>query len=294
MKLSDFFQIKNIYKNSDFCDLGYSFHTGNKILTYCDNVHYLEQALYNSDVTSIIIKKDMLSHLPETKKGIVFDDNPRNCFFKLYNVLREKKYFKPFFDFYISKSASIAKTAIVSKKSYIGKNTIISDSVIIKDNVYIGDDCFVDVGVTIGNEGMLYVQENDNTVFIQHAGSVVIENSVTLLSNSVVVKSVFPNMPTTIGHHSIVGIATTIGHEAYISNNCKILGNCVVAKNVHIGEGSIVGSSSVLRENISLGKHTDVKAGSVVVKDVCDDDVVSGNFAYDHLKRVKNYVKEQQ
>ncbi len=295
MQLSDFFSAQEIYQDGEFQDLGYSNHSGHKILSFCDNIYYLTNALQNLNITSLIITTNMVDELPPTTKGVVISENPRQSFFKLYNYMREKNLFVYDLKYGIEESATIAKSAIISQKSYIGKNTIINENVVIKDNVFIGENCFIDIGVIIGNEGVLYMYDKyGNTQFLKHAGVVKINNKVTLLANSVVVKSVFPNMPTIVDSYSIIGIATTIGHEAKVSNNCKILGNCIVAKNVTIGANTLVGSSSVIRENISLGKNVDVKSGSIVVKDVKEGDKVSGNFAYTHSKRVRNFIKEQR
>jgi len=295
MQLNRFFTSDEIHQNGEFQDLGYSNHVGYNILTFCDNVNYLQKSLNNTHVSAIIITPTILKQLPKTNKGVIIHSHPRKKFFELYNHMRDNTLFINNATYEIADSSTIAKSAVISKKSSIGKNSTICENVVIKDNVFIGENCYIDVGTIIGNEGILYTSDDaGNNLFIKHAGAVVIEDSVTLLSNSVVVKSLFPNMPTKIGHHSIIGIATTIGHEVNISDNCKILGNCVVAKNASIGSHSIIGSSSVIRENLTLGKNVDVKAGSIVVKNIKDSGVVSGNFAIKHTLNVKNYFKNSK
>lgn len=295
MLLSDFFQKENIFQDIEFQDLGYSQHHGTKILTFCDNIHYLEKSLSNTNVVAIIIKKEMLKNIKEILIGIIIHDKPRDIFFELYNHMRDNNLFIKNLKYSIDKSAKISNSAIVSKKCSIGKNCVISENVIIKDDVFIADNCFIDCGVIIGNEGILYnYDENGDTKFIKHAGIVTIGQNVTLLANSVIVKSVFSNMPTNISNNSIIGISTTIGHEANLAHNTKILGNCVIAKNVQIGANTIVGSSSVIRENTIIGSGVDIKAGSIVVKNVDNDFCVSGNFALDHRLNIKDYFKKKR
>ncbi|TKI71035.1 hypothetical protein FCU45_01205 [Sulfurimonas crateris] len=294
MQLSDYMPLENIHINGIFNELGYSDSTGRHVLTFCDNLNYLNIALKNDSISSIIIKKDLLEYTIDSKKGICITEEPRNTFFEIYNLLRENNLLNINRDYGVGSNVNIAPTAIVSDKSYIGNNSVISDNVIIKDNVFIGNGCFIDAGAILGNDGVLYMEKEKNNIFIRHAGVVTIGNNVTILSNAVVVKSVFPNMPTKIGDYSIIGISTTIGHEAVVGKNCRVLGNCVVAKNAQVGDGSIIGTSSVIRENITLGKNVDVKAGSVVIKDVKDGGVVSGNFAMNHSLNVKNYFKGQK
>lgn len=294
MLLKDFFSEEEIFKDKVFNELGYSHSFGKNVLTFCDNINYLTIALKNTNISAIIITKDLLKDAGETDKGICIAQNPRDRFFELYRTMVDKNLLKPPFKYGRGENVEISSSSIVSSKSYIGSNTIISENVVIKDNVYIGDNCFIDTGVIVGNNGILYTLENGNNSFIKHGGVVEIGNNVTLLSNSVIVKSVFPNMPTKVDDYSIIGISTTIGHEARIGKNCRVLGNCVVAKNAQLGDNTIIGSSSVIRENITLGSNVDVKAGSIVIKNVKDSEVVSGNFAMNHNQNVKNYFKSQK
>lgn len=291
MKLSDFFNENDIIQDGEFLDLSYADAKGKKILTFCDNLFYLNKALKNSDVSAVIIENTLKAHLKETTKAFSISSNPRNSFFDVYAHLRDNKLFPKNFNYGIESSAKIASSAIISQKCYIGKNCVISDGVIIKDDVFIGDNCFIDSGAILGNEGILYKKVEGDNLFIKHAGIVIIEENVTILANAVIVKSIFTNMPTKVGAYSIIGIATTIGHEATIGRNCRILGNCVIAKNVNISHNTIVGSNSIIRENISIGENCDVKAGSVVVKHMKDNEEVSGNFAFDHKKNTINYLK---
>lgn len=292
MKLSNYFEKENILNDGYFDDLSYSNASGKNIMSFCDNISYLKIALNNDDVSAIIISKELISEIKDTKKAIAFDNNPRDKFFDIYIHMQKNDLFLNTNKYGIESSSSIASSAIISPKSYIGKNSIISENVVIKDDVFIGDNCFIDAGAILGNEGILYKKDdNNNNIFIKHAGVVKIDSNVTILSNAVIVKSVFKNMPTYIGEYSIIGIATTIGHESYINSNCRILGNCVVAKNANIGSHTIVGSNSMIRENVTIGKNCDIKAGSVVIKNLKDNQVVSGNFALNHNQNVKNYFK---
>ncbi|MBE0499652.1 MAG: hypothetical protein IBX43_10535 [Campylobacterales bacterium] len=294
MQLSDYIPLEDIHVNGIFDELGYSDSAGENVLTFCDNLNYLNIALENENISSIIITKDLSAYAKETKKGICISEKPRNSFFDIYNSLKGSNLLRCDRTYGVGYGVNIAPKAIISDKSYIGNNSVISDNVIIKENVFIGDNCFVDSGAILGNDGILYMEKDENNIFIRHGGVVIIGNNVTILSNAVIVKSVFPNMPTKIDDYSIIGISTTIGHEAVVGKNCRVLGNCVVAKNAQIGDGSIIGTSSVIRENITLGNNVDVKAGSVVIKDVKDGGVVSGNFALNHTLNIKNYFKSQK
>lgn len=295
MLISDYFNESSIHIDGEFRDLGYATHHGIKILTFCDNLYYLHIALKNPNISAIIINKNLICQLTKTTKGICISPNPRKDFFTIYIDMYHKGLFSTPIIKDHGKNITIAQSAQVSPECYIGNNTVISENVVINKNVFIQDNCFIDAGVVLGNEGILYsTDDKGNNSFIRHAGIVSIGNNVTILSNATIVKSVFPNMPTIIDDYSIIGIATTIGHEAHIGKNCQILGNCVVAKNAEINDRTLIGSSSVIRENVKIGKHVSVKAGSIVINNIKDGKSVSGNFAMDHNKSLKNYIKNQR
>ena len=294
MQLKNYFSNNLIHRNASFKELSYASGSGEYLLTFCDSIKYLNIALKNKNIVAIIIKKKLLSYVYDKNLslGIALDDNPRKKFFKIYNELQSSNLFKNNFKKGIAKDAIVSNNAIVSANSYIGENSVISDNVVIKDGVFIGDNCFIDSGVILGNDGMLWIKNNENKLtHIRHCGIVKIGSNVSILANAIVVKSIFQNMPTIIDDYSIIGISTTIGHEAVIGKNCIISGNCVVAKNVNIGKNSVIGSMSFIRENITIGNNADVKAGSIVVKNIVNNEIVSGNFALNHNKNIKNYLK---
>jgi UDP-3-O-[3-hydroxymyristoyl] glucosamine N-acyltransferase len=108
------------------------------------------------------------------------------------------------------------------------------------------------------------------------------------------VRSIHDSLLTTIGDHTIIGIASNIGHEAQIGRNCVISGNCVIARRARIEEGAWIGTSSFVREYVKIGKFAKVMAGSVVIQDVGEKQSVSGNFAIDHRVNAMEYLKRRK
>ena len=158
----------------------------------------------------------------------------------------------------------------------------------------IGDNTFIDAGAVIGCEGLLHMTENGNQVIVRHAGGVNIGQNVVILSNAVIARSIHETLFTNIGDYSLIGIATTIGHEVQIGKNCVVAGNCVIARRATLEDGVRIASSVVVREYLHLCRNAQVKAGSVVVEDVRENDVVSGNFAVSHQKHLMEFLKSKQ
>ena len=290
MKISDFdFGFKTIHDNK-FLSPGYVDSDMEDTLTYCDNISYLIKADNNDNISCIITTEELAQQINSTK-GIGISPTPRVVFYKIHNWFIENNKYKVGYEYGIGKYCDIHPTAVVSKCVKIGNNVSIGENVVIKDHVIIGDDTSIDSGAIIGCDGLLYFKDMDNIVYVKHAGGVKIGNNVTILSNAIVARSIHNSCYTRIGDRSIIGITTNIGHEAQIDSNCVIAGNCVIARKVKICEGVWVGPSSVIREHVQIGRKAQVKLGSVVIKNVEDNRIVSGNFAINHNMNLKRALK---
>ena len=293
MKLSDFYDDESLIRDSGFSLLG-NVDSGKKdTLVYCDIFAYVVRAMQNENVSGVITTGELADHVDATK-GLIISSNPRNEFLKLHNKLVEKDLIRLEIDYGVGEGCSIHPSAIISNRCKIGTNVIINENVVIKDNVMIGDNTFIDVGAIIGCEGLLGIIDNGNIIFVKHAGGVKIGSNVTILSNAVIARSVNDACFTEIGDYTIIGIATTIGHEARIGAQCVISGNCVIARRVCVNDGARIESSVVVREHVIIGTGAQVKAGSIVVKDVGNNKAVSGNFAMEHNKHLRQYIRRSK
>ncbi|MBW1793742.1 MAG: UDP-3-O-(3-hydroxymyristoyl)glucosamine N-acyltransferase [Deltaproteobacteria bacterium] len=293
MKLSDFFQDSDILRDGEFHTLGYVDSNTKGTLSYCDTISYLQKANQNQNIGCIITKKQIADQV-EPHKGVVLSPNPRNTFYVLHNSLLENKNYGLRLEYDMGDKCTIHHSAVVSKRTRIGHNVTIAENVVIKDEVMIGDNTFVDAGVVIGCEGLLYVVEDGNLVFVRHVGGVKIGKNVTILSNAVIARSIHDHLLTTVGENTIIGVASNVGHEAKIGNNCAISSHCVIARRAKICDGAWVGPSSVIREHVMIGKFAQVKMGSIVVKDVKENQAVSGNFALDHKINLLHYAQVEE
>lgn len=283
-QLSDYFDQSEVRFDGSFVDLGHADSTVPETLAHCDTVHYLEMAGTNACVTCILTSPDLAARVP-SRKGLVISENPRNAFYRLHEKIGNCRF---------SDETMIHASAVVSPKAKIGNGVVISERVVIMDDVVIGDHSFIDAGAILGAEGLLYIREDGNNCRIRHRGEVHIGKHVTVLANAVIARAIHPRQPTDIEDHSIVGIASTIGHEAHVGRNCVISGNCVIARRACLGAQAWVGMGAVVREYVRVGAGASVKAGSVVVEDVADGAEVSGNFAVPHARRVMQYFKDKR
>ena len=293
MKLSDYFIDSDIARDGEFDTLGFVDSAVGKTLVYCDNIRYLDKADNNTNVSSIITTSDLLSKISPSR-AVLISVNPRNTFYKLHQLLLGKNQYGLKLEYGIGKNCSVHPSAHVSPLTRIGNDVTISENVVIKDGVSIGDDTFIDAGVIIGCEGLLFMKEGEKITFIKHAGGVQVGKNVTLLSHATIVRSVHPGFLTVIGDNSIIGISSNIGHDAQIGKNCSISSSCVIARRAKLEDSVWVGPSSTIREHVNIGPNSQIKLGSVVIEDVKANESVSGNFALNHPMHLRNYVKKKR
>lgn len=77
-----------------------------------------------------------------------------------------------------------------------------------------------------------------------------------------------------------------IGHNAKIGKHCLIVAGSVIGGSVEIGDFCYIGMNASIRDHVKIGKNVIVGAGSVVLKDVPDHDIVAGNPAISIKNRV--------
>jgi UDP-3-O-[3-hydroxymyristoyl] glucosamine N-acyltransferase len=292
MKLSDHFPNSDIARDGEFDTLGHVDSAIKKTLVFCDNIRYLDKADNNTNVSAIITTLDLLSQI-SPNRAVLISVNPRSTFYKLHQLMLEKGQYSLNLDCGIGKNCSVHPSALVSPMTRIGNDVTISENVVIKDGVSIGDNTYIDAGVIIGCEGLLYTKEGEKITFIRHAGGVQVGKNVTLLSQATIVRSVHPGFLTVIGDNSIIGISSNIGHDAQIGKNCSISSNCVIARKAKLGDGVWVGPSSAIREHVNIGPNSRIRLGSVVIEDVKANESVSGNFALNHPANLRNFVKKK-
>lgn len=115
--------------------------------------------------------------------------------------------------------------------------------------------------------------------------SVEISNSASLDEGVILKRNVSIQADSRIGRDSIICDNTTICHHTEISEGTFIAGSCIVGaytrvlKKAFIGQGAIIPSGKVKL----VGSNSTIGAGSVVIKNVLDREVVAGNPAK-HLK----------
>tara|TARA_Y100000310_G_scaffold345033_1_gene461308 strand:+ start:2300 stop:3232 length:933 start_codon:yes stop_codon:yes gene_type:complete len=177
----------------------------------------------------------------------------------------------------IHKTAVIESNVKLGKDVYVGPNCYIGNDVSIGDNskilsnvsifgiCEIGKNCVISSNSTIGSEGFSFTFDNDHFIHFNHLGKISIGNNVWIGSNCTIERAqidktliedhvkiddlVHISHNTTIKKFSQITVGSMILGRAIVGENCWISPNCVIENGYEIGDNSIVGTSSLVRNN---------------------------------------------
>ena len=80
-----------------------------------------------------------------------------------------------------------------------------------------------------------------------------------------------------LGNFCVLNTSSTIDHECIIGSGVHIMGGATIAGRVIIGDFVSVGTNATIFPNIEIKKGAFIGAGSVVRKNVGENEVVVGN-----------------
>jgi len=289
-KISDWFAPGTILNDGAFSSTQPADTTIAQTITFCNSLKYVDIILNNSNVSCIITTKALSDKFANVDKGLVVFDQPQTEFSRLHNALAQKYQNEPVFSARIEKSALIHPSATIDDTCFIGKNVQIGAGARVLSKSYISDHSIVGPNVIIGSEGLEFKRQTDSTLLkIAHMGGVYLEPRVELMANSVICKDVYLGF-TRVGSGTKIGPLVDIAHRSQIGQNCLIAGNATVGGSANIGNAVWIGPSATISDGITVGDRARINLGGVVVKNVKPGQQVSGFYAVDHHRALRQYA----
>lgn len=275
------------FKRLDYCTV----YENGPFLTFMEREKFFEKLSNNMSVSCVICKEDFVNRIPSHINGIFVCENPKACFEEIHNMLADsKEYMLPSFKTQIGNNCEISPLAFISEKN-----------VIIEDNVKIGPFCFIGEHTTINNNCIIYNHAtiggrsfsyarkgDDDVVGLRDCGTVVLDEGVEVMSYSHIARGILPTDCTYIGKKTIIDAHVQISHGVNLSERVFVAAGTVIGGNTRIGRDSWIGLNATVSNRITIGEQCRVSLGAVVTKNVSDGVIVSGNFAIDHEKFLRN------
>lgn len=96
--------------------------------------------------------------------------------------------------------------------------------------------------------------------------------------------SSFIGADTYINDNCIINTAATVEHHTIVEKHCNITPGVLINGLCNIGEGSYIGSGSILIQMISIAPHTTLGAGTVVIKSI---ETSGGTYVGSPARKIK-------
>lgn len=172
----------------------------------------------------------------------------------------------------IHPSAVIEPGAVLGERVRVGANAYIAGC------VTIGDDVWIAPGAVIGDDGFGYDPQPDGSWrFREHPFGVVIESDVHIGPNTIIDRG--RRTVTLIRSGARIDTSCHIGHHCEIGHHSLLVAGVVLGGSTIIEDYCWIGLNATTREGVTIGQHSTVGMGAVVLEDVPEYQVWVGNPA---------------
>ncbi len=260
-------------------------------ITFIDNEKFIAEVNANNNIAVVITEKEFAERIDKGKKIVIAED-ARHCFFSMLNFIAHQGYTKEKNDIHFS--VQVHESAFVSDHNVsIGEGTVVEPNVTILPDVTIGKNCIIRAGAVVGSEGFEHKRTKKGVLSVKHNGKVLLGDHVEIGANCTVDKG-FSFRHTIIADHTKMDNLVHIAHGVHIGKACFIAASAMLAGSVTLKDNVWVGPGACIASGITIGNNAQVTIGAVVVQNVLAEHIVSGNFAIDHRKFLKNIIRIQK
>ena len=233
-------------------------------------------------------------------KQIIVDDAQLE-FYKLSNNVEFPYNFKKDvwgnYTYIKGENCDIHPTAVIGEGVVIGDDVTIGPNSVIYSKTQIGNGTRIDANVTIGTEGMMWVWDGNNKVFLRQLGGVRIGKKCIIGSNSAIVRG-SANEYTIIEDGVNMAPGCCIGHGTFIGKNTHLANNVTIGGSTYIEKYSFIGGAAVIRPGVRITtSDVIIGTGSVVTSDISEGGVYVGTpsrkikDSYGKLNGIPNWRK---
>lgn len=283
-RLSDL--VGDVVRDGSFSQTNFSGSPIVGTLCFVATERYLKEANANPNVTAVITDSRFADKVREDT-GLVVAKDPMRTFYELHNELARDHQMAPQMPFGIAASAVIHPTAVVDEKCLVGENVSIAAGAVIEAYSQLADDVVVGPGAVVGCAGHFFKKFDDGMFRVTHAGGVRLERKAEVLAGAVVSRAVHPDF-TVVGEESVVSVRAHVGHGCRIGRRTIVAGSAQISGFTTIGENVWIGPSAVIGNLLTIGDGARIEIGSAVVRNVAPGQRVSGNFAYNHVRHLRD------
>jgi UDP-3-O-[3-hydroxymyristoyl] glucosamine N-acyltransferase len=244
-------------------------------ISFLANPKY-EQYIYTTNATAVIVQKDFQPK-KEIQSSLVLVEDPYSSFTIL---LEEYHKLISFQKSGVEQPSFVGEKTVIGKGiyrgafSYVGVGATLGDNVKIYPHVFVGDDvtignnvilhpnvklyagtrignnCVIHAGAVIGSDGFGFAPQEDGSYkTIPQLGNVIIEDNVTIGSNTVI------DCATLFGDSTIIRKGVKLDNLIQIAHNVEVGKNTVIAAQTGISGSSKVGENCMIAGQVGIAGH---------------------------------------
>lgn len=185
----------------------------------------------------------------------------------------------------IGEGTRVEPFVFIGHNCSIGERCIIKSGAKIRDNVSIGNDCIIKENSVIGDDGFGMERDEKGVPFrIPHLGGVILGDNVEVGALVSIAQGTIE--PTVIEDSVKIDDCVFIAHNCIVGKGSYIIANSEISGSVIIGENSWIGPNTSIINGVIIGSNVTIGIGSVVLRNVKDNEVVAGNPA-DTIENLK-------
>lgn len=260
----------------------------NKLVPVGAAKHLGELMAHLDEIAGVICPAELVDQIPEGL-GCAVSAEPLAAAYRLHVRLCDRPdYFWTRFPSRIDPSARIHPSAYVADHDVvIGPDTIVDAHAVIMPRTVIGAEGFIGANSTLGSEAFETTKVDGRDRLQRQAGGVRLGDGVIVLSNCGVARSVFP-LFTELGDGVGLDNLVHVAHDCLLEKGVKLTACTMLAGRVEMGEGAYTGPNASVSNGVKVAAKGYVTIGSTVVRDVAEGAKVTGNFAIDHARFIRN------
>ena len=259
-------------------------------VTFLEREKFLPILCENTGVSCVLCTPELADKIPE-HLGVFICRQPKAALFQLHNELaQDERYTGQHFPTRCGSGCTISPLAVIPERDVvIGDRVTIEPFVVLKGRVTIEDDVIIRSGSVIGCKGFSFSKdEKGRNVAVVDTAEVLLHSHVEIFEYVCISTGIFPWELTVVGENTKVDAQCHIGHGAHIGTNCLLAEGSRCCGNSRVGDHTWIGVGAVVSNRVRVGANSRVSIGAVATKDVPTGQTVTGNFAIDHARFMKN------
>lgn len=259
-----------------------------------DKVKLVEQ----TQALTIICDSQSYQEVKHIAKNYLITENPKWSFTQIIEAFFLKQ---PFFGIHekacIEPGAIIGKNVSIGAFTYVSSNCTIGDGSILYGHCYlyegvkIGKNVLIHAGTVIGTDGFGYSKDSEGRLHkFPHIGGVLIEDDVEIGANTCIDRGSLGD--TVIKKGARIDNLVHIAHNVIIEENAAVIAHAMIGGSTVIGKNAWIAPAAIIRDVVTIGNNATVGLGSVVTKDIPEQEVWLGNPAkrIDIFKKIADYL----